>query len=354
MGLGVEKKDTVYVVGAGASQEAGLPTGEKLKSRISELLNMDFSISKQTSGDFGIKSALSQLVKMSGSTEDMNLYMDECRMISKNMPLAISIDHFIDSQRKNKKLVRCGKLAILKSILSAERHSLLYFKEDRPLNFSSLEGTWFLALFRSLTENCGAADLMDRFEDVTLIIFNYDRCIEHFLFNALKSYYKLEEMQAAELISCLTIIHPYGTVGSLEWQNDQSETVVQFGGQLHESRLIEFSEKIRTFTEGADSSYMRLVVGSMRFTKRLVFLGFAFHPFNMKLLGGNSTERYLNAYDIECYVTAYGASMNDMELIKKSISYLYESEKKVTITVAVTKCGDFFKDYSRSLGYSQR
>ena len=33
-------KKTVFVFGAGASKEAGLPTGEELKSKIADLLNV--------------------------------------------------------------------------------------------------------------------------------------------------------------------------------------------------------------------------------------------------------------------------------------------------------------------------
>jgi len=53
-------QNTVFVIGAGASKEAGLPTGYELKSKISKLLDIRFDQfgSKQKSGDYQIMAAL--------------------------------------------------------------------------------------------------------------------------------------------------------------------------------------------------------------------------------------------------------------------------------------------------------
>jgi len=345
---------TVYVVGAGASYEADLPTGNELKNRIAGLLDIRFEMNAQKSGDYEIQQALRQYTRDNGNPQELNLYLHECRHISENMPLAISIDNFIDSERGNEKLALCGKLAIVKSILDAERDSKLYFDPNRlgrNFDFSSLENTWYLSFFRTLTENCNQEDLIPRFEDITLIIFNYDRCIEHFLLCALKSYYRLDNKQAAQLVSSLEIIHPYGTVGSLEWQDSDRSTAVEFGGKLHESRLIDYAERIRTFTEGAHSEYMDNLVCSMRLTERLIFLGFAFHRLNMDLIGGETSKRYENPNKVECYATAYETSESDQLSIQNSIKHLYG--KRVSTYIENKTCVQIFRDYSRSLGYSQ-
>jgi len=346
-------KKTVYVVGAGASYEVNLPTGNDLKGRIAELLDIRFECNSQKSGDYEIQQALRQFTSKDRTLKTLNSYFHECRHISANMPLAMSIDNFIDTERGNAKLALCGKLAIIKSILEAERNSSLYLDRDgseRTLNFSSLENTWYLSFFRTLTENCDTEQLKGRFTSITLIIFNYDRCIEHFLIHALMSYYRLELTQAAELVSCLEIIHPYGSVGSLDWQDRASSTTIEFGGELHTSRLIDYAQRIRTFTEGAHSEYMEHLTSAMCFTERLIFLGFAFHRLNMKLIGGEAKDRYENPINIECYATAYETSKSDQESIRSSITYLYGNS--VTISIENTTCTQLFRDYSRSLGYS--
>lgn len=54
------KSKTVFIVGAGASCEAGLPSGDTLKERIAELLDIRFNDwgSDQISGDRRIVKAL--------------------------------------------------------------------------------------------------------------------------------------------------------------------------------------------------------------------------------------------------------------------------------------------------------
>jgi len=164
------------------------------------------------------------------------------------------------------------------------------------------------------------------------------------------SYYRLNENSAAEIINNLTIIHPYGTVGSLQWQKHTSTTSVEFGGELRIGQLIEYAQRIRTFTEGAHSEYIEPLRRNMQNTDRLVFLGFAFHRLNMKLLGGENMDRYKNPTNINCYATAYETSKSDQESIRGSIGYLYRNS--ISINIENTTCKQLFYDYSRSLGYS--
>ncbi|GGY81846.1 hypothetical protein GCM10011613_28180 [Cellvibrio zantedeschiae] len=343
---------TVYVIGAGASYEANLPTGDMLKGEIATLLNMKFNHHEQTSGDYEIQQSLRLHTEEDRTFNSLNEYLRECRHISENMPLAISIDNFIDSQRENDKLALCGKLAITKSILKAEKGSKLFFDRNngqRTLNFSSLEKTWYLLFFRTITENCSVEDLLLRFQNITLIIFNYDRCVEHFLLQALTSYYRLSQDAAASIISNLTIIHPYGTVGALSWLNPKRSVAIEFGGELHVSQLVAYANGIRTFTEGAHSESMEILEANMKNAERLVFLGFAFHRLNMNLLRGSS-----NGYDsenaIKCIATAFEMSKSDRDSIAESIQYLYNCP--VYVHIENSTCNKIFKDYSRSLGFS--
>ena len=177
-------KNTVFVIGAGASKEAELPTGNELTSRISELLDIRFDDTwgeRIESGDYAIVEALRLHVQqLGGGKGNMQPYIKAARHISDAMPQAISIDNFIETQQDNDnidEIALCGKLAIVRSILDAEKRSLLYFKRkriDSNINFGSLEKTWYIPFFQMLTENCGKSGLKDSFESITLIIFNYD------------------------------------------------------------------------------------------------------------------------------------------------------------------------------------
>ena len=150
--------------------------------------------------------------------EELQAYCTECRYISDNMHLAISIDNFIDSNRGNEKLALCGKIGIVEAILRAERRSTIYYDNrtsNSEMNYSKLDGTWYVHLFRTITENCALDDLEERFSRIAMIVFNYDRCIEHVLLNTLTKYYRISVEEAVKLIQLIEIIHPYGTVGAL-------------------------------------------------------------------------------------------------------------------------------------------
>jgi len=149
-------------------------------------------------------------------------YLKASRQIVNAMPQAPSIDNFINSHRDNKLIAQCGKIAISASILEAEKHSFLYFDTSNSYNrleFSNISQTWFNSFFQLLTQNCQFHDLANRFSEVAVVSFNYDRCLEHFLFESIKNYYSANSNDAANLVSQLTIYHPYGTVGNLPWSN---------------------------------------------------------------------------------------------------------------------------------------
>lgn len=348
-------RNTVYVIGAGASCEVNLPSGNQLKEKVAKILNMRFDFHRQLSGDADILAELRGYTSEDQTGALLNSYITECQYISENMPLAISIDNFIDANRGNEKLALCGKVAILKSILEAEKSSKLKFDGlggVKEINFSVMEGTWYLPFFRSLTENCSLSDLPSRFSSITVIIFNYDRCVEHFLFFSLMSYYRISEKEAAELIRFINIIHPYGTVGSLPWFEPDGQRGVSFGGEVYGRQLINYAKSIRTFTEGAHSNYIEKIKFKMENARRLVFLGFAFHPLNMQLLGGGYPgNKYNNEFTIKCYATAYETSKSDQDEIRSSVQSLYSSP--VVTFIENCTCEKIFHNYSKTLGFSQ-
>lgn len=341
---------TIYIIGAGASHEVDLPVGNVLKDNIAQILRMQFEHGSFKDGNYDLYQAFRR--HTGNNSKETNEYLEACRHIRNSMPLAISIDNFIDSDRGNEKLALCGKLAIVDAILKAERISKLYFDRNRNnpnINFQELENTWYLPFFRTLTENCRCDELPKRFSNITLVIFNYDRCIEHFLHHALRTYYKLSDVDAARTMGNLTIIHPYGTVGSLPWQELASSTVKEYGGEIQTHQLIEYAQRIRTFTEGAHSEPIANLKIKMKNAERLIFLGFAFHRLNMNLLSYSDVEQYENLSEIDCYATAYETSKSDQNSISSSISHLYK--RRLNMNIENMTCAQLFRDYSRSLGY---
>ena len=220
---------TVFIVGAGTSKEAGLPIGSELKKSIAIAVDIRLErFTRMSNGDHFIFEAF-RLAADKGPTHN-DLVASSQRVgghIRDAMPQAISIDNFIDTHSEGKEIEICGKLVIVRMILKAESDSALYSDQSRgnwPLNVKGRESAWFNSFFRRLTENCKPSDIAKRLSSVVLIIFNYDRCAEHYLYHALQSYYFMSDSDVVSLFQNLEIYHPYGTVGSLPWLK-QSDTI---------------------------------------------------------------------------------------------------------------------------------
>lgn len=341
----------VFIIGAGASEEAKLPTSNELKQRVSQLLDFKFNGFEQTSGDHAIVEALRLHVRQpDGRHGHINPYIREARKIKDAVDLAISIDNFIDAHRDNNELAFCAKLAIERSILDAERRSLLYFDQSRAdatINFDALKNTWYIPFFQLLTENCALNELQERLEKITLVVFNYDRCIEHFLYHALKNYYTLSTEEAAKLVNVINIYHPYGEVGVLPWQASES---LEFGTRPETHQLLQLSQRIRTFTEGAnpESSEILEIRKKVGEANKIVFMGFAFHKLNMHLISPAGTE-FNTGLPKQCLATTFGVSKSDTEVVITQIR-----EKFIPAGFVKTenlKCGAFLYHFWRSLAF---
>ena len=169
---------TTFVVGAGASKEVGMPTGEELKDRISRSLAFRITDSRRVEGgNSSIYKALQQLAKSrQKSDQSINQYIQTANLISSAMPQAPSIDNFIDSHRDNLSVAECGKLAIVEAILYAEKNSKLFIDPSNIYNrlrFADASNTWFNEFFQLLTLNSTIDHLPGRLRKVRIVCFNY-------------------------------------------------------------------------------------------------------------------------------------------------------------------------------------
>lgn len=340
------------VVGAGASAEFGLPTGGQLKEKIANLLGIKFEHYDQISGDRLICAALRWHVSQTKPpSRDINPYLHAAWRICDAMPQARSIDQFIDTHQGDRKLELCGKLAIVRSILEAERNSALFVDPSNrynALNFGRLTSTWFTSFFQQVFDNCRVDSLADRLKSLTLIVFNYDRCIEHFLYHALQNYFGVGADEAAELVKQLEVFHPYGTVGALPWQSRDDE--IGFGETPSAQELYTLSTKIRTFTEGTDpaQSEIKSIKNAIRMSHRILFLGFAYHKLNLDLLRPDSPEKPDMAGK-RLFGTARDFSVSDASEIASELGVLSAVPvQNITIRTDLT-CAMLFGEYSRSL-----
>ncbi len=85
------------------------------------------------------------------------------------------------------------------------------------------------------------------FENLTVINFNYDRSLEQYLFLGLQEFGGLTEEQAADELSRLEVVRPYGSLGMLPWQQSDG---IAYGSSSESNNVLRAALSIRTYTEG--------------------------------------------------------------------------------------------------------
>jgi len=352
------ERQTLIVVGAGASSEVGLPVGAELKRRIADLLDIRFEDGyRQDAGDRTICDAFRVVVERSVlPTRDINPYLHVCWRIRNAMPQALSIDNFIDVNQGDEKLELSGKLGIAKAILEAERNSRLFIDprgRDPRIEFHALENTWFASFLQLLTENCRLDDLERRLSTIAAIVFNYDRCLEQFLFHALQNYYSIDAAHTTALLSKLTIYHPYGQIGALPWQNVRQN--MPYGAEPSAVQLLDVAQQIRTFTEGTDpaSSHIGAIRSRLVDSQIIMFLGFAFHPLNLDLLSPQGAQ-HPEPDQVRYFATAKGISDPDCRMIARELAQLAGAPEGHISLHNGFGCQQLFREYWRTLSLARR
>lgn len=313
---------SVFIIGAGASFELGLPSGKQLKEKICDCLKLEYN--KPLNPDFRPSVVQQAIVnRWTVNNENPDEYIQAIEQIKRAMPDAISIDQFIYANSDDEKIEFCGKLSIVDQILNSEKNSIISKLQSEATSFDSrIEDTWLYQFFQIYVAHRKKTELSSVFSSITLIIFNYDRCFEHYLYVKLKNFYSsITHQEVVEIIESLTIIHPYGKVGRLEWEKG-SDVPIPFGKTPTFEEITEISSSIKTFTEKNDGSNENSspIRDELNHASLICFLGFGFHEQNMKLL---DISQYKDAIGttkrVHAYGTAYDVSLTNREQIQENL-----------------------------------
>jgi hypothetical protein len=281
------KLDTTFVVGAGASFDYGFPLGEPLTRRIAGALNFEDPI------NFGpgpherelIRTAIDVFCKDDESRQQLFL---QRRALRDALTTASSIDTFLESHPDFELL---GKIAIAACLIRAEGRSNLKPRPGKMIDLAAVENSWLGRLFKFvMVPGVSNASIQQIFAQVSFVVFNYDRCIEHYFQHAIASYFMVDLSRAADIVKHLRIVHPYGDLGALH----STDTNVSFGHEYQPetyeagAAIHAMSQRLRTFTEskkaqGADARDL------IRNARRVVFLGFGFGEQNVELLRSDAS-----------------------------------------------------------------
>jgi len=115
------KPNTLLILGAGACQEVGMPTGKALAEKIATLCSQTKRPDDQLFGD--LHAAVRDMTEMSQ-------LLDAASIIRTGVCRAESIDRFIDKRDDNQDVRSVGKITIVRAIQMAEQnvHNTKYFR----------------------------------------------------------------------------------------------------------------------------------------------------------------------------------------------------------------------------------
>ena len=241
--------------------------------------------------------------------------------ISEGVKHAASIDNYIHAHRADHELVAIGKLAIAHCILGAEAWSSLAYRENghgfkgRQSNENPIEPnhSWIGLLIKTLSAGRDFAGFCEAIASISFVCFNYDRCIERYLFGAASLIYPDTDFNFEDLSGALNIIHPYGYLGDLKPEQGRIGT---FGNHQDERFLLTAASNIRTFTEGMESDVKLRVGDAFALATNAVFLGYGFITVNDEFLFNESP------FEIQTVLgTTFGVSDERTEFISDKLKH---------------------------------
>lgn len=334
------RSKTTLIVGAGASCELQFPGNEELLSRIGQA----FDFTRFGTGVLMKDSVLlsQYLQKMAGrlgkNENDIHAAAERIRIASK---LTRSIDSLLDQHDTDQLITAAGKLAIVHFIGQAEAKSILR-AEPRLAGDLPIQGadTWLYQLGQLVTSGVPRSQVDRCLDELSIINFNYDRSVEHFLPWAMVMAFGMELKEAQAIVAAkLKVIHPYGTIGRLPWQKGEGADCEW--GTEQPWNIHNLSGLIRTSIEVQRDQQMLMQIRNMVSTgKRIVFLGFGFQPQNVDLL-----VDYGLSHDPEIAITVSGMSRTNRESLVRMMKRKFGVEHDELLLLLDAKCNDLMRDF---------
>lgn len=332
---------TALVVGAGASCELQFPDGNEFLARIAA--GFDFQ-------RLGGPLETSDIKAMAAHIDDIatkarvkkEALMDAGQIIRSAARLGSSIDAILEQHGNNPMVLAVGKLAITHYVLDAEAHSPLGAEPKDPGDLP-VRGTenWLFQLSRAVVNGVPRADAERCFDNLSIICFNYDRSIEHYLPWALHMAFGMTLTEARQLVAeRLRITHPYGTPGKLGWQ--EGSMPVADWGETEPDELHSVVEQLRTPSErNEERAFKRHLLGEVTMGKRLFFLGFGFDPMNCSMLFDAPFE-----HNPDVLVTMPGATATQRAAVMRLLKRQAGIKDDGLITIEDQRAWQLLQDYT--------
>ena len=276
------QKPTTLVLGAGASMPYGFPSGKGLKEKI---LNFGPEVLENIGSE--------RARQLHQELKENQLREFQKKLLNSSQP---SVDAFLEHRPE---FMVLGKLLIAVALIEHEDTDTLVHTDD-----------WYQYLWKRM--DTSFSDFHGN--QLSIITFNYDRSLEHFLHTALVDSYSLSEKNAAEKLKRVPIIHVYGQLGLLEWQanDDEKANVRPYSSDAETEDINTAARGIQILSEGKSDKFSE-TYRLMGEAELVYFLGFGYNETNMERLN----------------LTALGSEYNDPHRYMGGSCYdLTEAEKE--------------------------
>jgi hypothetical protein len=275
-------KQTVFVLGAGASKPFGFPTGRELRDRVIAELHP--------------RNVLFQRVERFGklTAERITQFRDAFRDSART-----SVDAFLEHRQE---FMEVGKAVIATALIEKETSDVLF----------NDAGDWTGYLWDHLYYTVHAPTHAT--SNVSFITYNYDRSLEHFLFTATKNAYGKSDADCALALRKIPIMHLHGRLGYLPWQ---SETDARpYNTELDKDSLGVAVRGIKIVHEDLSAGRnedFELAKRLLREAERIYFLGFGYGRTNMDRLS-------LKQLSCPALGTGFGLTASEISYVRKLVA----------------------------------
>jgi len=329
-------KRTTLIVGAGASHEYGLPLGLVLKKSIMGALDFTAPVP----GDPQLIQALQlELPQVAGSLAEAGTEFSR-RAFAYN-----SIDDALHAFSHDEKIVEIGKMAIASQILAGERNSKLADRGGEGVARISRIAGWLSRFFSLAVGGLKRTEIEGAFSNVKIINFNYDRCIEYYLYNAIVASGVSEETAKKTVVDLDSnrMIRPYGSLGPLPWQGKGGTDFGFYNRNIH---LL--SRNLRTFTETLDNNVTAGISTFLETSDVVIFLGFGFAPPNMRIM--QVRENVYGGQDV--FATACKIDSDNFAHLREQIRRSLRKLDVSGIELVDLTCTEMLDNLAPAIGFS--
>jgi hypothetical protein len=251
-------KLTVLVLGAGASAPYGFPVASELKEQICEAFVKD--------------SAATRLLH-EGSEIPMNMFLEFREAFRKSGQS--SIDAFLEHRPE---FIEVGKLAIAYCLIPYEVEDALFERT------ASRGGNWYQYLSDKLNVS------FDKFGEnrLSIITFNYDRSLEHYLLTTLRNAHGRGDDECAEMLRKIPIYHMYGQLSRHPYPDREARPYNPDRSTYHD---VGYAARGITLLHDKAKPELEASRQVLKAAERICFLGFSYHPLNMERLRLKDSSR---------------------------------------------------------------